>query len=50
MAENAKDQGTEIEPLDDEALEDVAGGSTGTCCSCSGCSNSGAQEQTPIIT
>jgi hypothetical protein len=29
----------EIEPLDDDALEDVAGGSTGQCCSCSGCSN-----------
>jgi hypothetical protein len=41
-------QNVEIEPLSDEALEDVAGGladveaigdSCGTCCSCSGCSN-----------
>lgn len=43
-------QNIEIEPLSDEALEDVAGGtlsdseaavigdSCGTCCSCSGCS------------
>ncbi len=33
----------EIEPLSDEALEDVAGGlareaSSNSCCSCSGCS------------
>ncbi|HEY0014944.1 MAG TPA: hypothetical protein VGC13_01450 [Longimicrobium sp.] len=41
-------QNVEIEPLSDEALEDVAGGLTrsdefadscGTCCSCSQCSN-----------
>lgn len=31
----------EVEPLSDEALEDVAGGtSSDTCCSCSDCSNS----------
>jgi len=30
---------TEIEPLSDEALENVAGGdSSDGCCSCSGCS------------
>ncbi|HEX2095302.1 MAG TPA: hypothetical protein VHG28_23095 [Longimicrobiaceae bacterium] len=28
----------EIEPLSDEALDEVAGGSSNTCCSCSGCS------------
>ena len=33
----AHDQ-TDIEPLDDAALEEVAGGSSGSCCSCSGCS------------
>ncbi|HEX2080630.1 MAG TPA: hypothetical protein VHG08_23200 [Longimicrobium sp.] len=41
-------QNVEIEPLSDEALEDVAGGlalsdedgdSCGVCCSCSGCSS-----------
>lgn len=33
----------EIEPLSDEALESVAGGSSSdgpSCCSCSSCSNS----------
>ena len=44
MAEHQNDQ-TDIEPLSDEALEEVAGGlasdSSGSCCSCSGCSNSG---------
>ena len=44
MAENPKDQSAEIEPLSDEALEDVAGGSSGTCCSCTGCSNPPAEE------
>ena len=34
MAENQ----TDIVPLDDAALEEVAGGSSGSCCSCSGCS------------
>jgi hypothetical protein len=33
---------TEIEPLSDQALEDVAGGvsaiSSDSCCSCTGCS------------
>lgn len=29
---------TSIEPLDDETLEEVAGGSSGGCCSCSSCS------------
>ena len=37
MAENQNDQ-TDIQPLDDEALEEVAGGSSGGCCSCSSCS------------
>jgi hypothetical protein len=45
--EDLEIQNVEIEPLSDEALEDVAGGlaaiddgdSCGTCCSCSGCSN-----------
>jgi hypothetical protein len=37
MSDPRKD--TEIEPLSDEALEDVAGGSSGNCCSCSGCSS-----------
>ena len=39
MAENQNDQ-TDIQPLDDEALEEVAGGSSGSCCSCANCSNS----------
>lgn len=31
----------EVEPLSDEALEEVAGGvSSDTCCSCASCSNS----------
>ena len=38
MAENQNDA-TDIEPLDDAALEEVAGGSTGSCCSCANCSN-----------
>ena len=39
---------TEIEPLSDEALEEVAGGSSSeSCCSCSGCSNS-TREPTPM--
>jgi hypothetical protein len=29
----------DIEPLSDEALEEVAGGSSGGCCSCDSCSN-----------
>ncbi len=37
MAENQYDQ-ADIEPLDDETLEEVAGGSSGSCCSCSNCS------------
>ncbi len=37
MAQSQNDQ-TEIEPLDDEALEEVAGGSSAHCCSCSYCS------------
>ncbi|HEU4558184.1 MAG TPA: hypothetical protein VFS20_10055 [Longimicrobium sp.] len=37
MAEIQNDQ-TDIQPLDDEALEEVAGGSSGSCCSCSSCS------------
>ncbi len=38
IAESQNDQ-TELEPLDDEALEEVAGGSSGQCCSCSYCSS-----------
>ena len=38
MTQNHNDQ-TEIEPLDHVALEDVAGGSTGKCCSCVSCSH-----------
>jgi len=35
------DPKAEIEPLSDEALEEVAGGvSSDTCCSCTSCSNS----------
>ena len=45
MAENPKDQGAEIEPLSDDALEDVAGGSSNGCCSCVGCSP--PQEEVP---
>lgn len=37
MASDPNNQ-TEIEPLSDETLEEVAGGSSGSCCSCSGCS------------
>ncbi len=37
MAEIQNDQ-TDIEPLDDEALDAVAGGSSGNCCSCHLCS------------
>lgn len=33
-----RDEPTVIEPLDDETLEEVAGGSSGSCCSCSSCS------------
>ncbi len=34
---------SEIEPLSDEALEDVAGGdSSDSCCSCTGCSAASA--------
>jgi len=40
MAENQNDE-TDIEPLDDAALEEVAGGSSGGCCSCSNCSSGG---------
>jgi hypothetical protein len=32
----AKVDDLEIEPLTDEALESVAGGTSGTCCTCSG--------------
>jgi hypothetical protein len=43
MAENPKDERIDIEPLSDDALEDVAGGqavgSSGQCCSCDSCSN-----------
>lgn len=43
----ANDQ-TDIQPLDDEALEEVAGGSSGNCCSCSSCSIKPAElEPTP---
>ena len=42
----AHDQ-TDIEPLDDEALEEVAGGSSGGCCSCDNCSIRPA-EPTPV--
>ena len=36
------DQNPEIEPLTDESLEDVAGGSSSeSCCSCADCSNGG---------
>lgn len=37
----------DIEPLSDEALEEVAGGSSGSCCSCSGCSNSPVDQPAP---
>ena len=41
----------EIEPLSDEALESVAGGtsdgSSGSCCSCCGCSSSTTQPSQP---
>ena len=37
MAEN-QNHHPDIEPLDDEALADVAGGSSGGGCSCSACS------------
>ena len=46
MSENrddlAKMDDLEIEPLSDEALESVAGGTSGGCCTCSGdnCSSS----------
>ena len=39
MSEIQKDL-TEIEPLSDDILEDVAGGATNGGCSCSDCSNS----------
>ena len=46
MAEIQNDQ-TDIEPLDDDTLEEVAGGSSGGCCSCSSCSIKPA-EPTPV--
>ena len=46
MAEIRSDQ-TDIEPLGDEALEEVAGGSSGGCCSCSSCSIR-PSEPTPV--
>jgi len=48
MAENQND-GTDIEPLDDAALEEVAGGSTGGCCSCANCSNIKPSSPEPTI-
>lgn len=38
-------ENVDIEPLSDEALEDVAGGldSCGSCCSCNDCSNGSAE-------
>lgn len=30
----------DVDPLSDEDLEDAAGGVSGTCCSCAGCSSS----------
>lgn len=42
--------GVEIEPLSDEALEDVAGGEAAgstQCCSCSNCSTMEEQDQLP---
>ena len=47
MAENPQDAGTEIEPLSDDALEEVAGGSSNSCCSCNGCSP--PQEEIPHL-
>lgn len=41
----------EIEPLSDEALEDVAGGGSSdgpVCCSCKRCSNDPAPEPVPV--
>ena len=42
--------GIEIEPLSDEALEDVAGGSryagSSNCCSCTSCSSKAVTEPT----
>ena len=39
--ETEKDKKAEIEPLSDEALEDVSGGdSSDGCCSCTACSGS----------
>ncbi len=37
MAQNHNEQ-TDIQPLDDEALEEAAGGSSSACCSCCCCS------------
>jgi hypothetical protein len=54
MSENqnddlAKVDDLEIEPLSDEALESVAGGTSGTCCTCSGDNCSSTKPATPII-
>jgi hypothetical protein len=52
MSEHEKDQmaeidNIEIEPLSDDALESVAGGtsdgSSGSCCSCCNCSSAAAK-------
>lgn len=54
MSEQEKDKmaeidNLEIEPLSDDALESVAGGtsdgSSGSCCSCCACSSSGGGEE-----
>jgi hypothetical protein len=43
LKEEAKPPGLEIEPLTDEDLETVAGGSSNSCCSCTGCSPPNAE-------
>ena len=53
MSENrddlAKMDDLEIEPLSDEALESVAGGTSGGCCTCSGDNCSSSKPADPII-
>ncbi|HYR07734.1 MAG TPA: hypothetical protein VEQ60_08190 [Longimicrobium sp.] len=54
MSENQNEfDNVEIEPLSDEDLEEVAGGTTSStsggdsCCSCSNCSNRAAPAPSP---